>query len=103
MSTLNYIKVPQNSFDVVCRRLDEEREGLERLRQNPSPASEADSSLHEKKVELFLSTYSILCYFIGPEQHNSEVVSKLYGILFEICNLSSKQVSLSANCRHGVS
>ncbi|KPI35268.1 uncharacterized protein AB675_3782 [Cyphellophora attinorum] len=91
MNKLDYLQVPSSSFDEVCRRLNVERDNLETLRQNPSPASEADSSLHEKKVELFLSTYGILSCFIGPSPQESVVVSKLYGILFEICNLSTKE------------
>lgn len=59
---LEYASVSGSSFAAVCRRLNAEREALENARKTDKHLAEyeANSTLHEHKCELFLSTYGIL-------------------------------------------
>lgn len=90
-----YAEIEPRSVREVIRRLETEASGLDEARQRLYPSSpvEAEYSFYEAKVELFMSTYGVLRCFLRLDEADSPVVAKVWGILFELCDLPTREVS----------
>ena len=62
---------------------------------DPSRDINPDALLHDRKVELFINVHALAQCFVKQNDQHAEVFRKLWGIVYDICNLPGKSVNNS--------